>query len=313
MNTTKLFKWIKSHWVLTTIIAIVIFVLVLLNQKPKVISATVSPEVIVRGQNTQITLRVAVKPRLFSLPFMRVVIATRGQPNLAPDLRISLMFREKASNLGWLKKTGSDNNGNDIYQNVFTVNHSKIETIQLQIKGLLGQQIFPEVMPAANTDIRDTRLVLRLAVTARPYVLPLDPGKENDKTLEGIDSDKDGLRDDLQREIFFAYPESERARMAMGESWKAEQRYLIDGKNGNGKSATKDIRDALAAMECGYKFVKNSNPGSIIELLGYLLTSGNIVRAEAHLEASKISESLVWTQEDAVKSNCTFDWQSLPD
>src|SRR2546430_1155332 len=39
-----------------------------------------------------------------------------------------------------------------------------------------------------------------------PRGFPADPGEAGKRTLEGIDSDRDGLRDDVQRWIFARYP-----------------------------------------------------------------------------------------------------------
>ena len=42
-----------------------------------------------------------------------------------------------------------------------------------------------------------------------------DPGNAGKKTLEGIDSDHDGLRDDVQRWIYARYPNDEKKRKAL--------------------------------------------------------------------------------------------------
>ncbi len=52
-------------------------------------------------------------------------------------------------------------------------------------------------------------------------VLPPDPGPANDLTLEGIDADNDGVRDDIERWILEEYPESERVRAALSQQAKA--------------------------------------------------------------------------------------------
>lgn len=45
--------------------------------------------------------------------------------------------------------------------------------------------------------------------------LPPDPGEEGKKTLAGIDSDRDGVRDDVQIWIYNQYPNSEKRRAAL--------------------------------------------------------------------------------------------------
>ena len=48
-----------------------------------------------------------------------------------------------------------------------------------------------------------------------PGGFPPDPGSVGRKTLAGIDSDHDGLRDDVQRWIYARYPKEENKRKAL--------------------------------------------------------------------------------------------------
>ncbi len=45
--------------------------------------------------------------------------------------------------------------------------------------------------------------------------LPTDPGEEGKKTLLGIDADGDGVRDDIQRYIYFTYSEDRKLRLGL--------------------------------------------------------------------------------------------------
>ena len=45
--------------------------------------------------------------------------------------------------------------------------------------------------------------------------LPPDPGAEADKTIQGIDFNKNGIRDDVELAIFKAYPDSAKTRAAL--------------------------------------------------------------------------------------------------
>jgi hypothetical protein len=45
--------------------------------------------------------------------------------------------------------------------------------------------------------------------------LPPDPGEAGKATLLGVDSDSDGVRDDIQRYIYFTYPNDEKIRTAL--------------------------------------------------------------------------------------------------
>jgi len=61
--------------------------------------------------------------------------------------------------------------------------------------------------------------------------LPPDPGPAGEATLAGIDSDNDGVRDDVQRWIALTYPSSQKTREALKQSAIAEQLYLLDSAN----------------------------------------------------------------------------------
>ncbi|MFO0795569.1 MAG: putative metal-binding motif-containing protein [Candidatus Brocadiaceae bacterium] len=45
--------------------------------------------------------------------------------------------------------------------------------------------------------------------------LPPDPGEAGEKTLLGIDTDGDGVRDDIQRYIYFTYPDDKKLRLGL--------------------------------------------------------------------------------------------------
>ncbi len=45
--------------------------------------------------------------------------------------------------------------------------------------------------------------------------LPPDPGAEADKTIEGVDANKNGIRDDVELAIFNAYPNSAKTRAVL--------------------------------------------------------------------------------------------------
>ena len=47
------------------------------------------------------------------------------------------------------------------------------------------------------------------------FVLPPDPGKAGKVTLLGIDTDGDGVRDDIQRYIYFTYPDDKKLRLGL--------------------------------------------------------------------------------------------------
>ncbi len=85
-----------------------------------------------------------------------------------------------------------------------------------------------------------------LPLSAQDAGLPADPGEAGEATLEGIDSDGDGVRDDIQRYIALTYPDSERTRAALAQIAKALQRALIDA-NDESKSVMHSDENAAGA------------------------------------------------------------------
>ena len=77
--------------------------------------------------------------------------------------------------------------------------------------------------------------------------LPPDPGEAGKATLEGIDSDNDGVRDDLQRWIILNYPNSAKIREALRQSAIATQRaFIATGE----EERRKVLAEELAAVRC---------------------------------------------------------------
>ena len=58
--------------------------------------------------------------------------------------------------------------------------------------------------------------------------LPPNPGEAGKATLAGIDSDHDGVRDDVQRYIATTYPNSAKTRAALTQIAKVMQAALLD-------------------------------------------------------------------------------------
>jgi len=61
--------------------------------------------------------------------------------------------------------------------------------------------------------------------------IPPDPGEAGKATLAGIDSDNDGVRDDIQRYIAITYPDSEKTREALSQYAKVIQNALLDASD----------------------------------------------------------------------------------
>lgn len=60
------------------------------------------------------------------------------------------------------------------------------------------------------------------------FPLPPDPGDAGKETLLGIDSDNDGVRDDIQRYIYITYPREKKVRLALMQIARNYQELLPD-------------------------------------------------------------------------------------
>lgn len=70
-----------------------------------------------------------------------------------------------------------------------------------------------------------------ITVTVDPIPLPPDPGEAGKQTIEGIDSDHDGVRDDVERWIGITFPTSPDTRTAVTNVEKAFERFIVEGDN----------------------------------------------------------------------------------
>jgi hypothetical protein len=105
-------------------------------------------------------------------------------------------------------------------------------------------------------------LPIKLAIT--PFVnsgLPPDPGEAGKQTLLGIDSDGDGVRDDVQRYIALTYPDEPKVRAALTQFANQYQGLLpqADDRDAAYNHAVKLMRhlDCLVGIK-GEDFIKIS-------------------------------------------------------
>ena len=136
--------------------------------------------------------------------------------------------------------------------------------------------------------------------------LPPDPGEAGKATLEGIDSDNDGVRDDVQRYIVLTYPDSEKTRAAVFQYARALQKFVL---NANDKNASL-IHDAEAdaAQDClvyirGVRKARENFVGLRAQLLNTPERSRAYIRADQQLSG----QVFALTPDTQLKSSCSFD------
>ncbi len=79
--------------------------------------------------------------------------------------------------------------------------------------------------------------------------LPPDPGAEADKTVAGIDANKNGIRDDVELAIFASYPNSAKTRAVLLQYALALQMEFTQPIV-NKETVTEVVREQSRAYEC---------------------------------------------------------------
>jgi hypothetical protein len=138
-----------------------------------------------------------------------------------------------------------------------SVNLSVQTSGDMPMKVVDGSLVLLETKP--NGTIKDVfKTALPIEITISPFLLPPDPGEFGKQTIEGVDigggpnGEPNGVRDDIDRWIAFTAPNSEKQRVAMTLSAKAQQDFMIDylenvGQDPNDEAVIKRVR-ALADL-----------------------------------------------------------------
>jgi hypothetical protein len=125
-----------------------------------------------------------------------------------------------------------------------------------------------------------------------PFKLPPDPGEAGKQTLSGIDSDTDGIRDDVQRYIAYATSDSAQRR-ALAQLAKANQDFILNS------SAAKEVIIPIVvsrhhAQEC---------------LFGTTPDAAKVIRLQRQIRAQLLNtreRSLAYVRADALLSGSFF-------
>lgn len=141
--------------------------------------------------------------------------------------------------------------------------------------------------------------------------LPPDPGEAGKATLEGIDSDRDGIRDDIQRYIALTYPDSAKTRAALRQFTLAMHRAMLESPDET--SALHNTEYMHRAHECVW-YIHSEQSIKMTDLLmaQYLNTPE---RSRTYLDYNdKLGGHVFGGKDfDEYKSSCTFDPDSMED
>ncbi len=140
--------------------------------------------------------------------------------------------------------------------------------------------------------------------------LPPDPGAAGKLTLAGIDSDGDGVRDDVQRWIALTYPNSQKTRAALTQGTKTMQKFLLEAANAkksyvNAVQMAKDY-ECLSYVNMDASYAISREHQAIF--LDTNVRSRAWFQADHHLSGSmfKSSDFADW------KKGCNFNPDAMP-
>jgi hypothetical protein len=149
---------------------------------------------------------------------------------------------------------------------------------------------------------------LAIAVASVCPCLPPDPGDAGKATIQGIDSDNDGVRDDVQRYIATAVPDSARHREALLKNAAITQRILVAQSQ---TEAVQLANESVRTMEClDYLGFISLNKWKEVKAL-MINTPARLQALQQH--SSRINGQVFTTLPDALRSTAfDFDPNTLP-
>ena len=141
--------------------------------------------------------------------------------------------------------------------------------------------------------------------------LPPEPGEAGKLTLAGIDSDNDGIRDDIQRYIALTYPDSQKTRAALRQFTLALNKAVLESPDE--ESALRNTELEARASECLW-YINSNQSIKMSDLLmaEYLNT---MERSRAYLEYNaKLGGHVFGSSDfDEYKFSCTFEPDAMED
>jgi hypothetical protein len=124
--------------------------------------------------------------------------------------------------------------------------------------------------------------------------LPPDPGEAGKQTLEGIDSDNDGVRDDLQRYIILTYSDTP-TRQALAQYAKAQQSMILS--SGSAEQSLNSANEIVRSVEC-IAFTRPDDFSQVIDAARAELLNTE-ARIRAFVAANTHVSGMVFTMTDS--------------
>jgi hypothetical protein len=190
--------------------------------------------------------------------------------------------------------------GDKVYSLQIIFNEPAPTTVRLQVstafRGLLQRVLSP---------------VFNVAVTTTGVPpLPPDPGPAGLLTVAGVDSDGDGVRDDVQRFIVLTYADSAKTQAATTQIAKSYLAQLVDASN---EPLLKiDVTSTLYAVDCLYYTSPATAPQLLNQIEAQVLNTSQ--RLDAYYGSSRPQGAQFYylPTRDEKRARCMVNPDSLP-
>jgi hypothetical protein len=190
--------------------------------------------------------------------------------------------------------------GDNIYSLQITLNETAPTTVRLQVSAAFRGLLQRVLSPVFNV----------VVTTTGTLPLPPDPGPGGMLTLAGIDSDGDGVRDDVQRFIALTYPSSQKMQTSLTQLAKTFFAGIVD--SGNAQLSVVDSTESLYSVDCLF-YISPSNANQLLnQLLGQILNTSE--RVAAYLASSSSQGFRSYTLPSSLQQNgrCMINPDTLP-
>lgn len=154
-------------------------------------------------------------------------------------------------------------------------------------------------------------LPVSLVITEKTHHsnLPPDPGEAGRETLLGIDSDLDGVRDDVQRYIYSTYPDDEKVRLALTQIAMEYQGILSDADDRDAafRHATRMSRHG----ECLFYIQEELSLDTHAALKAVILNTKERSIAYIRYSDNLAGEFIIGAPVKKWKESCNFDIDAM--
>jgi hypothetical protein len=170
--------------------------------------------------------------------------------------------------------------GDGIFTLVVPLDQPMTGTFQMQVSAAFRGVLKRVLSPAITINVTVTGTL----------PLPPDPGPAGMATLNGIDSDGDGVRDDVQRYIALIYPSSAKTRSALTQLAKGYLSKIAD--NATLQLAQLDSEATSYGIDCLFLTLPSTATQTLLGLEGQILNTQ--ARISAYLGADSAVTSVFY-------------------